>query len=100
MRRCPKPTQPALVRLENVPPKSELTRKGLKLIYLCCDSFHSVPGRIILDIDNTVDRAYREQQLSLFNPHAGGYCFQPIPIQRSAVSPVTHSLATKFRRCI
>jgi hypothetical protein len=57
---------------------------GLALIDLFCTSFRTVPGHIVLDIDDTSDRTHGGQQLSLFNTHAGGYCFQPIHIYDAA----------------
>ena len=39
-----------------------------------------VPRRIVLDIDDTEDRAYGQQQLSLFNAHHDSRCFMPIHI--------------------
>ena len=73
-------SQPTLSRLENTPSWRELGRMGLALIDLFCDSFSAVPGHIVLDIDDTTDRTYGDQQLCLFNTHAAGYCFQPIHI--------------------
>ena len=77
-------SQPTLSRLENTPSWRDLARMGLRMIDLFCDSFRSVPGHIVLDIDDTTDRTYGAQQLSLFNNHAGGYCFQPIHIYDAA----------------
>ena len=77
-------SQPTLSRLENTPSWRELARMGLALIDLFCDSFRTVPGHIVLDIDDTTDRTYGGQQLCLFNTHAGGYCFQPIHIYDAA----------------
>jgi hypothetical protein len=34
----------------------------------------------VLDIEDTDDAVHGQQQLALFNTHAGGYCFQPIKI--------------------
>ena len=39
-----------------------------------------MPRCIVLDIDDTDDAVHGQQQLALFNTHAGGYCFQPIKI--------------------
>jgi len=85
-------SQPTLSRLEN--PGSgpgqalagwrALARMGLKLIGLFCGSFRTVPGQIALDIDDTTDRTHGAQQLSLFNSHADGHCFQPIHIYEAA----------------
>jgi hypothetical protein len=77
-------SQPTLSRLENTPSWRELARMGLALIDLFCSSFRIVPGHIVLDIDDTSDRTHGGQQLSLFNTHAGGYCFQPIHIYDAA----------------
>jgi hypothetical protein len=77
-------SQPTLSRLENTPSWRDLTRMGLKLIDLFCASFRAVPGYIVLDIDDTPDRTHGNQQLSLFNTHARGYCFQPIHIYDAA----------------
>jgi hypothetical protein len=77
-------SQPTLSRLENAPSRRELARMGLALIDLFCTSFGTVPGHIVLDIDDTSDRTHGGQQLSLFNTHAGGYCFQPIHIYDAA----------------
>ena len=77
-------SQPTLSRLENTPSWRQLARMGLALIDLFCNSFRAVPGHITLDIDDTTDRTHGGQQLSLFNTHAGGYCFQPIHIYDAA----------------
>ena len=77
-------SQPTLSRLENTPSWRQLGRMGLALIDLFCDSFGTVPGHIVLDIDDTTDRTYGDQQLCLFNTHAAGYCFQPIHIYDAA----------------
>jgi hypothetical protein len=34
----------------------------------------------VLDIDDTSDMVHGQQELALFNTHAGGHCFQPIHI--------------------
>ena len=77
-------SQPTLSRLENLPSWRDLARMGLKMIDLFCDSFRTVPKHIVLDIDDTTDRTHGGQQLSLFNTHAGGYCFQPVHIYDAA----------------
>ena len=77
-------SQPTLSRLENAPGWRELARMGVAMIDLFCSSFRTVPEHIVLDIDDTTDRTHGGQQLSLFNSHAGGYCFQPIHIYDAA----------------
>ncbi len=73
-------SQPTLSRLENLAGWRSLARMGLKMIDLFCDSYRTVPRHIVLDIDDTTDHTHGGQQLSLFNAHADGHCFQPIHI--------------------
>ncbi|MCR4301865.1 MAG: IS1380 family transposase [Sulfuricaulis sp.] len=73
-------SQPTLSRLENLADWRALHRIGLGMIDLFCRSFARIPARIVLDIDDTDDPVHGQQELALFNTHAGGYCFQPIHI--------------------
>jgi len=50
------------------------------MVDMFCDSFDPVPRRIVLDIDDTEDRTYGQQQLFLFNAHHDSHCFMPIHI--------------------
>jgi hypothetical protein len=50
------------------------------MVELFCDSFEEVPRRILLDIDDTLDRVHGGQQLSLFHAHHDSRCFLPIHI--------------------
>jgi len=77
-------SQPTLSRLENTVGWRALARMGVKMIDAFCASFTRVPRQIVLDIDDTTDLIHGEQQLGLFNTHAGGYCFQPILIFEAA----------------
>jgi hypothetical protein len=72
--------QPTMTRLENLPGTVALKRMMAAIVELFCDSFAAVPRRIVLDIDDTEDRAYGQQQLSLFNAHHDSRCFMPIHI--------------------
>jgi hypothetical protein len=73
-------SQPTMTRLENLPGRVALKRMMAAMVDLFCDSFDPVPRRIVLDIDDTEDRAYGHQQLSLFNAHHDSRCFMPIHI--------------------
>lgn len=82
-------SQPTLSRLENLADWRALHRIGLGMIDLFCRSFARIPARIVLDIDDTDDPVHGQQELALFNTHAGGYCFQPIHIfEASSGKPV------------
>src|SRR5712691_7208287 len=73
-------SQPTMTRLENLPGPVALKRMMAAMVELFCDSFENVPRRIVLDLDDTEDRAYGGQQLSLFNAHHDSRCFMPIHI--------------------
>ncbi len=73
-------SQPTISRLENLPDARALLRMGRAMIDLYCESFHKVPDRIILDIDDTFDAVHGGQQLRLFNAHYDEYGFQPIVV--------------------
>jgi hypothetical protein len=77
-------SQPTMTRLENLPGTVALKRMMAAMVELFCDSFSQVPRRIVLDIDDTEDRAYGQQQLSLFNAHHDSRCFMPIHIYEAA----------------
>ena len=46
----------------------------------CFIAYKKPPSSIILDIDDTQDRVYGTQQLSLFNGYLGAYSYQPLHI--------------------
>lgn len=76
-------SQPTMSRLENLPTKTTLIRMMDAMVELFCDSFEEVPRRILLDIDDTLDRVHGGQQLSLFHAHHDSRCFLPIHIYES-----------------
>ena len=82
-------SQPTISRLENLPGSRALMRMGKSMIDLYCASFKQVPGRIVLDIDDTFDAVHGGQQLRLFNAHYDEYGFQPIVVFDGEGRPVT-----------
>lgn len=78
-------SQPTISRLENLPDTRALLRMGRAMVDLYCESFRTVPRRIVLDIDDTFDAVHGGQQLRLFNAHHDEYGFQPIALFVSAV---------------
>jgi hypothetical protein len=60
-------SQSTISRLENLPDARALLRMGRAMVDLYCASFHKVPKRITLDIDDTFDAVHGGQQLRLFN---------------------------------
>jgi hypothetical protein len=73
-------SQPTISRLENLPDTRALLGMGRAMVDLYCDSFPTVPKRIVLDIDDTFDAVHGGQQLRLFNAHHDEYGFQPIVV--------------------
>jgi hypothetical protein len=73
-------SQPTMCRLENLPTATALKRMMAAMVELFCDSFREVPRRIVLDIDDTEDRAHGHQQLALFHAHYDSRCFLPIHV--------------------
>src|SRR6202048_1283623 len=73
-------SQSTISRLENLPDARALLRMGRAMVDLYCESFHNVPKRIALDIDDTFDAVHGGQQLRLFNAHYDEYGFQPIVV--------------------
>src|SRR5664279_5589871 len=73
-------SQSTISRLENLPDARALLRMGRAMVDLYCESFHKVPKRITLDVDDTFDAAHGGQQLRLFNAHYDEYGFQPIVV--------------------
>lgn len=74
------PSQPTISRLENLADTRTLYRIGAGFIDLFCRSYARPPASIVLDIDDTDDMVHGQQELALFNTHAGGHCFKPIHI--------------------
>ncbi|WP_159983862.1 IS1380 family transposase [Novosphingobium sp. 18050] len=73
-------SQPTISRLENLPDTRALLHIGRAMVDLYCESFRTVPRRIVLDIDDTFDAVHGGQQLRLFNAHHDEYGFQPIVV--------------------
>jgi Transposase DDE domain group 1 len=74
------PSQPTISRLENTANIWALVSIAKGYIDLFCAQYRTAPAAITLDIDDTDDMVHGNQQLSMFNTHAGGYCFKPIKI--------------------
>ena len=77
-------SQPTLSRLENLPDRRTLVEIGLGFIDLFCRSWSKPPERITLDIDDTDDPAHGQQELAMFNTHAGTTCFKAPDLIRGA----------------
>ena len=77
-------SQPTMSRLENLPTASGIRALLRVLVDLYCESYPTPPKSVTLDIDDTVDVTYGNQQLSFFNAFENEYCFKPIHIYDTA----------------
>lgn len=73
-------SQPTMCRFENAPDRKTLYRLSEVLVDCFISSYDKAPQSIILDIDDTADPTYGNQQLSLFNAHYDCHCYQPLHI--------------------
>ena len=73
-------SQPTMSRLENGICRSDLYRIAEAFVDVFIASYEKPPQAVILDIDDTDDAVYGNQQLSLFSSYYGERCFQPLHI--------------------
>jgi len=76
----PLASQPTISRFENSLSRTDLYRIAKVFLDVFIESYEEPPEALILDIDDTDDRTYGHQQLSLFNAYHGDYCYLPIHI--------------------
>ena len=73
-------SQPTMSRLENRINRRDLYRIGQAFADGFIASYKQPPEAILLDIDDTEDKVYGSQQLSLFNAYFKSHCYQPLHI--------------------
>ncbi len=105
-------SQPTMSRFENQMSRSDLYRMACAFLDAFIASYKKPPRAIILDIDDTQDRVYGAQQLSLFNGYVGGYSYQPLHIYegqsgklittilRPGVRPTGQQIVTLLKRLV
>src|SRR6266849_22658 len=74
---APLASQPTISRCENSVSRTELYRMALVLMEQCIASYDSPPEVIVLDVDDTEDRAHGAQEQIRYDGYYGGYCFMP-----------------------
>ena len=74
---APLASQPTISRFENRVSRTELYRMALVLMDQFIASYDSPPEVIVLDVDDTEDRAHGEQEQIRYDGYYGGYCFMP-----------------------
>lgn len=71
-------SQPTLSRFENRVSRTELYRLARVLVDQFIASYARPPKVIVLDFDDTEDRAHGQQEQVHYNSYYGGYCFLPL----------------------
>jgi hypothetical protein len=74
---APLASQPTISRFENSVSRTALSRRALVLMDQFIASYDSPPEVIVLDVDDTEDRAHGAQEQIRYDGYYGGYCFMP-----------------------
>src|SRR5215475_1990606 len=74
---APLASQPTISRFENSISRTEIYRMALVLMDQFIASYNSPPEVIVLDVDDTEDRAHGAQEQIRYDGYYGGYCFLP-----------------------
>src|SRR5438105_7540211 len=74
---APLASQPTISRFENSVSRTEMYRLALVLMDQFIASYNSPPEVIVLDVDDTEDRAHGAQEQIRYDGYYGGYCFLP-----------------------
>src|SRR4029077_7721018 len=74
----PLASQPTLSRFENRVSRTALYRMALVLVDQFLASYSHPPKVIVLDVDDTEDRAPGRQEQARYDAYYGGYCFLPL----------------------
>jgi Transposase DDE domain group 1 len=74
---APLASQPTLSRFENRVSRTELSRRALGLMDQFIASYASPPEGIVLDVDDTEDRAHGAQEPIRYDGYYGGYGCMP-----------------------
>ncbi len=91
-------SQPTMSRFENAPSRSALYRIAKVLVNVFIDSYEEPPQSIILDIDDTDNPTYGNQQLSLFNSYHDCYCYMPLHIYEGKSGKLITTILRPGRR--
>lgn len=73
-------SQPTMCRFENRVTRKMLYQMALVFVEQFVASYDAPPPIIVLDLDDTEDRVYGDQQLALFNNYYKGRCYMPLHI--------------------
>lgn len=73
-------SQPTISRFENTPRRATLYKISEALLDVFIKSYDKPPEGILIDLDDTDDPTYGNQQLTLFNAYHDCHCYMPMHI--------------------
>lgn len=73
-------SQPTISRFENAPKRTTLYRIARALLEIFIESYDTPPKGIMIDLDDTSDPTYGNQQLTFFNAYHDCHCYMPMHI--------------------
>lgn len=102
--RCPEigealASQPTMSRFENTISRTTLYRLAVIFADAFIASYSSPPSVIVLDLDDTEDKVYGAQQLSLFNGYYGDHCYLPLHVYEGLSGKLITTILKPGKRC-
>lgn len=73
-------SQPTMSRFENAISRKSLYRLAQVFVDCFIDSYEKEPKLIVLDFDDTADKTYGQQQMTLFNGYIKDWCYMPLHV--------------------
>ncbi|MCH8960601.1 MAG: IS1380 family transposase, partial [Bacteroidetes bacterium] len=73
-------SQPTMSRFENAISRKSLYRLAQVFVDSFIDSYEKEPKIIVLDFDDTADKTYGAQQITLFNGYIKDWCYMPLHV--------------------
>ena len=92
-------SQPTMSRFENSISRTTLYRLARVFADIFIASYEEPPELIILDVDDTDDPVYGNQQLSLFNKYYKEHCYLPLHVYEGQSGKLVTTLLKPGKRC-
>jgi hypothetical protein len=92
-------SQPTMSRFENSVSRTTLYRVARVFADMFLASYEEAPDVIILDVDDTVDPVYGEQQLTLFNNYYKEQCYLPLHVSEGYSGKLVTTILKPGKRC-
>lgn len=92
-------SQPTMTRFENSVSRTTLYRLAMVFANAFVASYDKPPEVIIIDADDTEDKTFGNQQLTLFNGYYNDYCYQPMHIYEGISGKLITTILKPGKRC-